>query len=143
MTTRRSEPTDFEWSIISPSLANKPRGVPRADDRRVLNGIYWRLRPGSPGPPFRSAMAHPRPRKIGVLDVSRTRCMGCSRGGLLLDTSPRNSRIERGLGVSSHQSGSASASLGGRAATSAWCLKFKKTVLPYPWTLRRAVAHSA
>ena len=61
MTTRRSEPTDFEWSIISPLLANKPRGVPRADDRRVLNGIYWRLRPGSPGPPFRSAMAHPRP----------------------------------------------------------------------------------
>ena len=23
-------------------------GAPRADDRRVLNGIYWRLRTGSP-----------------------------------------------------------------------------------------------
>jgi len=29
-------------------LRNKPRGMPRADDRTVLNGIYWRLRTGSP-----------------------------------------------------------------------------------------------
>ena len=45
---RRYEITDFEWSIIEPLLPNKPRGVPRADDRKVLNGIYWRLRTGSP-----------------------------------------------------------------------------------------------
>jgi len=44
----RYELTDFEWSIIEPLLPNKPRGVPRADDRKVLNGIYWRLRTGSP-----------------------------------------------------------------------------------------------
>ena len=44
---RRYEITDFEWSIIQPLLPNKPRGVPRADDRKVLNGIYWRLRSGS------------------------------------------------------------------------------------------------
>ena len=48
MTHRRYELTDFEWSIIEPLLPNKPRGVPRVDDRRVLNGIYWRLRTGSP-----------------------------------------------------------------------------------------------
>jgi transposase len=48
MTTRRYELTDFEWSVIEPLLPNKPRGVPRADDRRVLNGIFWRLRTGSP-----------------------------------------------------------------------------------------------
>ena len=48
MTARRYELTDFEWSIIEPLLPNKPRGVPRADDRKVLNGIYWRLRTGSP-----------------------------------------------------------------------------------------------
>ena len=48
MTARRYELTDFEWSIIAPLLPNKPRGVPRVDDRRVLNGIYWRLRTGSP-----------------------------------------------------------------------------------------------
>jgi len=29
-------------------LPNKPRGVARADDRKVLNGSYWRLRTGSP-----------------------------------------------------------------------------------------------
>ncbi len=48
MTQRRYELTDFEWSIIAPLLPNKPRGVARVDDRKVLNGIYWRLRTGSP-----------------------------------------------------------------------------------------------
>lgn len=48
MSSRRYELSDFEWSIIEPLLPNKPRGVPRVDDRRVLNGIYWRLRTGSP-----------------------------------------------------------------------------------------------
>jgi transposase len=44
----RFDLTDFEWSVISPRLPNKPRGVARADDRRVLNGIFWRLRTGAP-----------------------------------------------------------------------------------------------
>ncbi len=48
MTRRRYELTDREWSIIAPLLPNKPRGVPRVDDRRVLNGILWRFRTGSP-----------------------------------------------------------------------------------------------
>jgi len=48
MSRRRYELTDFEWSIIQPLLPNKPRGVPRVDDRRVLNGILWRFRTGSP-----------------------------------------------------------------------------------------------
>jgi hypothetical protein len=34
--------------IIAPLLPSKPSGVPRADDRKVLNGIFWRLRTGSP-----------------------------------------------------------------------------------------------
>jgi transposase len=45
---RRHELTDFEWKIIEPLLPNKPRGVPRVNDRRVLNGILWRVRTGSP-----------------------------------------------------------------------------------------------
>lgn len=48
MSQRRYELSDFEWSVIEPLLPNKPHGVARVDDRRVLNGIYWRLRTGSP-----------------------------------------------------------------------------------------------
>ena len=44
----RYDLTDFEWRVIAPLLPNKPRGVPRVDDRRVLSGILWVLRTGSP-----------------------------------------------------------------------------------------------
>jgi transposase len=44
----RYEPTDYEWAVIKPFLPNKPRGVPRVNDRRVLNGIFWVLRSGAP-----------------------------------------------------------------------------------------------
>jgi transposase len=44
----RFDLTDFEWSVIAPLLPNKPRGVARVDDRRILNGIFWRLRTGAP-----------------------------------------------------------------------------------------------
>ena len=37
----RYDLTDSEWRVIEPLLPNKPRGVPRVDDRRVLNGIFW------------------------------------------------------------------------------------------------------
>ena len=43
---KRYDLTDFEWSVIEPLLPNKPRGVPRVDDRRVLNGTMWVLRSG-------------------------------------------------------------------------------------------------
>ena len=44
----RYELTDLEWSAIKPFLPNKPRGVPRVNDRRVLNGIFWVLRSEAP-----------------------------------------------------------------------------------------------
>ena len=44
----RYDLSDFEWSVIQPLVPNKPRGVPRVDDRRVLNGIFWVLRSGAP-----------------------------------------------------------------------------------------------
>ena len=39
----RYELGDYEWSVIKPMLPNKPRGIPRVDDRRILNGIFWVL----------------------------------------------------------------------------------------------------
>ena len=44
----RYELADCEWAAIKPMLPNKPRGVPRVNDRRVLNGIFWVLRSGAP-----------------------------------------------------------------------------------------------
>jgi transposase len=38
----RFDLSDVEWRLI------KPRGVARVDDRRVLNGIFYVLRTGSP-----------------------------------------------------------------------------------------------
>ena len=43
----RYELSDHEWTAIKPMLPNKPRRVPRVDDRRVLNGIFWVLRSGA------------------------------------------------------------------------------------------------
>ena len=56
--TMRYELNDYEWRIIKPMLPNKPRGVPRVDGRRVLNGsarpkrsvarpfiVRWHLKP--------------------------------------------------------------------------------------------------
>jgi hypothetical protein len=40
--------TDYERTAIKPFLPNKPRGVPRVNDRRVLNGIFCVLRSGAP-----------------------------------------------------------------------------------------------
>ena len=44
---RRHELSDDEWAVIEPLLPNKPRGVARVDDRRVINGILWRFRTGA------------------------------------------------------------------------------------------------
>ena len=37
----RYDLSDVEGRVIEPLLPNKPRGVPRVDDRRVLKGIFW------------------------------------------------------------------------------------------------------
>ena len=72
----RFDLTDFEWSVIAPLLPNKVRGVKRVDDRRVLNGIFWRLRTGAPwadiperyGPHTTCVNRFNRWRKAGVWD---------------------------------------------------------------------------
>lgn len=44
----RYDLSEAEWRLIEPLLPNKPRGVAGVDDRRVINGIYYVLRTGSP-----------------------------------------------------------------------------------------------
>jgi transposase len=39
---RRHDLTDEEWAVIQPLLPSKPGGVPRIDDRRVINRPRWR-----------------------------------------------------------------------------------------------------
>lgn len=43
----RNALTDAEWRFIELILPCKPRGVPRVNDRRVLNDIFWVLRSGT------------------------------------------------------------------------------------------------
>jgi len=101
MTPRRYELTDFEWSIIAPLLPNKPRGVPRADDRRVLNGIYWRLRTGSPwadiperyGPPTTCYNRFVRWRKLGIWDRIFAAVSAAYDGDLQMVDCPRSGFI--------------------------------------------------
>ena len=50
----RYELTDDEWVAIKLMLPNKPRGVPRVNDRRVLNSIFWVLRLGRHGATYRT-----------------------------------------------------------------------------------------
>ena len=68
------ELTDFEWSVIRPVLPNKPRGVPRVDDRRTLNGIFWIMRTGAPW----RAM----PKKYGSYSTCYNRFMRWRRAGV-------------------------------------------------------------
>lgn len=44
----RFDLSDTEWAVIAPLLPDKPRGMARVDDRKVLNGIFYILRTGSP-----------------------------------------------------------------------------------------------
>jgi transposase len=44
----RYDLSESEWRLIEPLLPNKVRGVPRVEDRRVINGIFYVLRTGSP-----------------------------------------------------------------------------------------------
>ena len=72
----RYELSDYEWTAIKPMLPNKPRGVARVNERRVLNGICWVLRSGAPwrdlpegyGPPTTCYNRFVRWRRAGVWD---------------------------------------------------------------------------
>ena len=89
---RRFDLTDFEWSIIEPLLPQKSRGVPRVDDRRVINGILWRCRTGSPwadiperyGPSTTCYNRFVRWREAGVWDTLLTAVSQAYDGELVM-----------------------------------------------------------
>lgn len=80
----RYELSDDEWTAIKPTLPNKPRGVPRANDRRVLNGIFWVLRSGAHDTSAQMIDASiVRVHQHGsCVNRNRRQSMGRSRGGL-------------------------------------------------------------
>jgi transposase len=45
---RRHELSDAEWARLQPLLPPQKAGRPRHDDRRLLNGILWKLATGVP-----------------------------------------------------------------------------------------------
>lgn len=45
---RRHELTDAEWERLQPLLPPRTGGKPRQDDRRIINGILWKLATGAP-----------------------------------------------------------------------------------------------
>jgi transposase len=53
----RYELADHEWAAIKPMLPNKPRGVPRVNDRRALNGHLGSCDPAHRGAIYRRRRA--------------------------------------------------------------------------------------
>jgi hypothetical protein len=53
----RRDFTDHEWAAIKPLLPNKPRGVPRVNDRRVLKASFGSCDPADRGAICRRRLA--------------------------------------------------------------------------------------
>jgi transposase len=92
----RYELSDYEWTAIKPMLPNKPRGVRRVNDRRVLNGIFWVLRSGAPwrdlpenyGPRTTCYNRFVRWRRAAVWDrIMDALAAGCNAAVQMIDTS--------------------------------------------------------
>ena len=49
MSGDRHDMSDAEWEILRSVLPRKHQGPERVHDRRVMNGIFLGLRPGTPG----------------------------------------------------------------------------------------------
>jgi transposase len=75
----RYELTNHEWAAIKPMLPNKSRGVPRVNDRRVLNGIFWVLRSGAPWRDLPGAVAG----LVPVANDPEQDCPPCVNGVLI------------------------------------------------------------
>src|SRR5437868_6364525 len=103
----RDELSDYEWTAIKPMLPNKPRGVRRVNDRRLLSGIFWVLRSGAPwrdlpetyGPRTTCYNRFVRWRRAGVWDrIMDALAAGHAAAVQMIDIDvTRGSWIRRGL----------------------------------------------
>ena len=60
----RYERTDYEWAAIKPFLPNKPRGVPRVNNSRVLKASFASCAPEHRGAICRKPLARTPPATI-------------------------------------------------------------------------------
>ena len=87
--------SEAQFARLQPLLPNKPRGVPRVDDRRVIsglvhvirNGLMWRDAPAVYGPPKTLYNRFVRWSRIGVFDriFARLAAEGEVTGTVMLD----------------------------------------------------------
>jgi hypothetical protein len=92
---------------IKPMLPNKPRGVRRVNDRRVLNGIFWVLRSGAPWRDLPEASTFPdhaltprrgrppvsKPQKIVDLALSPAMILDCECIDASIDADVANKEL--------------------------------------------------
>jgi len=78
----RYELSDYEWSIIKPMLPNKPHGIPRVDDRRLLYGIFWALRSGVSWRDLPEIYGPPYDLLQPLCPLAAGPCLGLDHGGV-------------------------------------------------------------
>ncbi len=45
---QRHELTDRDWDLLAPLIPSASTGRPRVDDRRIINGMVYKIRTGLP-----------------------------------------------------------------------------------------------
>ena len=76
----RYELSEHEWGVVGPMLPNKLRGIPRVDDRRVLNGIVWVLRSGAPWARSAEGLRPAHDLLQSLRSLATGRCLGPDNG---------------------------------------------------------------
>jgi len=101
----RYELSEFEWAAIKPMLPNKPRGVPRVNDRRILNGIFWVPAPTCIARAISSNGSSTRSSSVGVSPPATTNSQPTispssssqlsASGYVLMSPRPKSSMLKR------------------------------------------------
>jgi transposase len=139
----RYELSDNEWGIIRAMLPTKPRGIPRVDDRRVLNGIFWVLRSGAPwrdlptiyGPRTTCYNRFVRWRRAGIWDrILQALTRAHDAAVQMIDTSMV--RVHQHACIADSGNQAVGRSRGGLTSSCMWSLTVRDC--PYGWVSRLA-----